>query len=285
MMPEDYDMLIDNPTKFLWETILFRKYKDLQKAPNSKVFRKGLKKYAEFGQYMGEIIQINKEFGIPDFFDPKAGIDNSGNGYELLFNIFRGIRGLSYDIRRTPDKVLAAIDALDSAFTIPRLERSKTNPNGSNDNACFDANPVLIGHTILSPKQFKKFYWPHFERIINYAVEQDKLIFIFVEGDSERFYDYFRELPEGHFALHVEQNDIFKMKKELPNVTVSGGMPVDLLGKASTKECVDYAKKLIDELGYDGKYIFSENKMMSFPHDCSRENLKATYEFVCDYRS
>ena len=59
-------------------------------------------------------------------------------------------------------------------------------------------------------------------------------------------------------------------------------MKVELLGNGTPQECVDYAKKLIDELG-DG-YIFSENKMLSFKNDCKRENLLAVREFVRDYR-
>ncbi|NLN97290.1 MAG: hypothetical protein GX127_02660 [Eubacteriaceae bacterium] len=284
MKPEDYDALISNPKKFLWETFLPRKFKYLKGSDSSDALRVGIQNYAKFGQFMGEVAQINEEFGIPDFFDPNGAILHWANGFEILFNMLRGIRGLSYDIRRNPDKVLAAIEAIDEVFAKPIMERTKGTPKGTNMNCSVDINPVLLAHTILSPKQFEKFYWPHFEKMIDYVTEEDKIVYIFAEGDSERFYDFFRQFPENRFALLVEQNDIFKMKKELPNLTVSGGMPVDLLGKATPKDCTDYAKKLIDELGYDGRYIFSEGKMISFPNDATRENLKATYEFVRDYR-
>lgn len=285
MEPEEYDALISNPKKFLWETFLPRKYKLLKSEDNAGDFRNMLMKYGEFGQFMGKISKMEgEEYGIPDFADPNAAIDYWGNGYEMLFCIFRGIKGLAYDIRRTPDKVLAAIEALDETFALPRLERGKQQPKGTNMNYCVDNNPVMLGHTILSPKQFEKFYWPHLSRLIDLAVNEDKLIYLFVEGDSERFYDFFQEFPKGHFAIHTEQNDIFEMKKRLPNVTVCGGMTSELLGSGTPQECVDYAKKLIDELGYDGRYIFSENKMISFKYDCRSENLKAVCDFVYNYR-
>ena len=47
---------------------------------------------------------------------------------------------------------------------------------------------------------------------------------------------------------------------------------------------VDYARKLIDELAYDGGYIFSTVKMLSFPQDAKRENLKAVCDFVYEYQ-
>ncbi len=61
-----------------------------------------------------------------------------------------------------------------------------------------------------------------------------------------------------------------------------GGMTTDLLGNGTKQQCIDYAKKLIDELG-DG-FIFSTNKMVSFRNDCKRENLLAVTDFVRNYQ-
>jgi hypothetical protein len=72
------------------------------------------------------------------------------------------------------------------------------------------------------------------------------------------------------------------MRKKLPNICFVGGMSTDLLGNGTEQQCVDYAKKLIDELG-DG-YVFSANKMISFKNDCKRENLLAVTEFVLNYK-
>lgn len=285
MEPEEYDALIDNPQKFLWETFMPRKYKYLQEKSNAPAFRNFLGKYGEFGQFLGKITQIKtEEYGLPNFDDMGAGVDYWGNGYEILFCVLRGIKGLSRDLRRMPDKVLAAIEALDETFAIPRLERAMQQPKGTNPETCVDINPVLLGHTILSPKQFEKFYWPHFERMNRYLIEQDKLAYIFVEGESQRFYEFFQQFPKDRVALQAEQNDIFEMKKQLPNVTVAGGMGCELLGRGTPEACVDYAKKLIDELAYDGKYIFTENKMLSFPNDCNADNLKAVCDFVSNYK-
>lgn len=284
MEKDDYTALINDPKKFLWSTLLPRKYTLLKNKDNSGDFRNFLGKYGEFGAFMGKMSQLLDDFGTPDLFDLNGPIDNCSNGYELLFNDLRGIKGLSYDIRRNPEKVSAAIEALDSIFTIPKLELSKIQPKGTTPNYCVDSNPVMLGHIILSSKQFEKFYWPHLKRTIDSANHYDKLFFIFAEGQSQRFYDYFQEFPKNHFAFLGEMNDIFEMKQKLPNITVVGGMTTDLLGKGTPQECVDYAKKLINELAYDGKYIFSANKMISFTYDCNRENLKAVSDFIANYK-
>ncbi len=281
---EDYPALIADPQKFLWNTILPRKYPLFKKENNSGDFRNFLDKFGEFGAFMGRITQLQNNLGIPDVCNPNGPIGYCNHGYEVLFTTLRGIRGLSYDIRRDPEKVLAAIEALDTVFAIPQLERSKKQPKGTSLDYCVDSNPVLLGHIILSQKQFEKFYWPHLKRTIDMANNYDKLFLVFAEGASERFYNYFQEFPQKHFAFLGEMNDIFEMKKKLRNVTVVGGMTTDLLGKGTPQQCVDYAKKLIDELAYDGKYIFSANKMISFTYDCTRENLKTVSDFIADYK-
>lgn len=286
MEEEDYDALIANPKKFLWEVYLPRKYKTLRDKDNSDLFRQFLGEYGKLGASVGRFGQmLQEEYGLAELANNVAVFDHWGNGFELLFNSMRGIKGLSYDIRRCPEKVEAAIEALDETFLKPRRERAMAQlTKGTSPEFAVDLNPVMLAHTILSPKQFERFYWPHIKCIADYALQEDKLVYLFVEGDSTRFYEFFQELPENRFAVHVEQNDIFDMKKKLPNVTVAGGMPCTLLGGGSPEQCVDYAKKLIDELGYDRKFILSEDKMMSYPADCKRENLKAVSDYIFAFR-
>ena len=86
-----------------------------------------------------------------------------------------------------------------------------------------------------------------------------------------------------YYSAILENDDIFEMKKKLPNITFAGGMPCELLYSGTKQQCIDYAKKLIDEVGYDGSYIFSQNRMVSFKNDCNAENLLAVNNFVREY--
>lgn len=284
MMDDEYDALCENPVKFLWEVFMPRKYKVLQKDDNANDFGNFLAEYGKFGGFMGNVTgMLIQEYGLPPLSDPQTPFDYWGNGYEILFCIMRGIKNLAMDIRRQPNKVKAAVDALDETFVTSRLNACKKY-KGSCPSAAFDLNPVLLGQTILSAKQFEELYFPYLNRVFDYAADYEKVGYLFCEGENARFFDFFRDIQPGTFAIHSELNDIFEMKKRMPNLSMAGGMPVDLLGHATPQECVDYAKKLIDELGSEGKYIFSENKMVSFPYDCKSENLKAVSEFVFEYR-
>lgn len=278
---EEYSQLIADPRKFIWEVIIPRKCHALEKNGDPTVFRRFVQEYNLNNEKLGERLEMLKEeFGVPELADYSCPLGVFSSGYEILFNFFRGIKGVSKDMRRDPDRFLEAIQALDAVFVLPALEasRGKIAP-GTSPEHCFDAYTLMLGHTILSPKQFERYYWPHLQRVKDYLTDNDKLGYFFIEGDSQRFYDFFNELPEKRCALHVEQNDIFAMKKQV-HCTLAGGMPVTLLGSGTREACVDYAKRLIDELAGDYGYIFSENKMVSFVNDCRRENYLAVTEYV-----
>ena len=84
--------------------------------------------------------------------------------------------------------------------------------------------------------------------------------------------------------MHLEQDDIFEARKQLPNICLAGGMLTELLGSGSKEQCTDYARKLIDEVGRDGGFILGQDKMLTFKGDCNPDNLKAVCDFVQDYQ-
>jgi hypothetical protein len=282
MEPEDYDPLIANPKKWLWEVFLPRKFKYLQnKGANLGSFRNFLQKFGEFGGYMGKIGSIvAEEYGWCDLFPLDTAYDAWGHGLELLFCAFRGIKGLSYDIRRIPEKVEAAIEALNEVILYPRVARAKVKyGKGTSENHCVDIFPVMFAHTIMSHKQFERFYWPYFEQFIKYVQEFDKIGFFYAEGDSTRFHDFYRQLPANRFGVLFDLDDIVQARKDLPNITIGGGIRASMLSSAAPEQCVDEVKRVMDVVAYDKKFVFSQHTMISFPMDCKPENLKA----VCDY--
>jgi hypothetical protein len=283
MEADEYDSLIANPVKFLWETIVPRYCKKINGPDAVKNFKAFLGENNQFGAHVAGIYETaSQQYGIPRYIDPIGPI-GLGNPCENLFLYLRGIRGFSLDIKRIPDKVEAAIKALHDVFCGSTVDRVKNGSVGTSPDFCFDGAFGLLAHTVMSRAQFERFYWPSMKLFSDLCVEKDKIGVIIFEGDCKRFWDLLRELPENRFCIHSEMDDIFEMKKALPNVAVAGGMRLDLLGYGTTGECVAYAKKLIDELGSDGRYIFSEQKMLTFKNDCKHDNLKAVSDFVSSY--
>lgn len=55
-------------------------------------------------------------------------------------------------------------------------------------------------------------------------------------------------------------------------------MPIELLGYGKPEECVNHAKKVIDEMG-DG-FILMPDRIQCTRNDAKRENLLAINEFL-----
>ena len=278
----EYDELILDPNKFIWEKLIPRKCHNIQKGRNGKTYIEGtfaFIKYVVAYNNLGPMLA--KKFGAVTLYDASAPFYLMV-GPDILVDFFRGIKGVSVDMRRMPEKVKAACLALDSVYE-PDMS-AYAGPDGHNTANAFDGVMAFLAHTIFSAKQFDTFFMPYIRKAADFAAAHDKTVLIFSEGSAERLYDLYRDLPAGYFCILPETDDVFKMKKELPNICIAGGMPSSILRSKSPEECVEYAKKLCDEMGADGGYIFSQDKMLSMPSDCRPENMKATCEFVYSYR-
>lgn len=280
---DELDELIADPMKFFWEKGMARKYpkwangtvevSDVQRAIDEQM--------AFMQYYMGVLKAMNEEYAMPAFTAPNG---VCYPGIDFLFNSIRGIRGLSVDMRKTPDKVDAAIKSLNKMFYDPGLVQLKAAPAGPDMNYCYDYDITLLSHTILNQKQFERYLWPDLKAVLDTLAEKGKTVRLFMEGSSRRFWEYFKDYPKGIITIHPEQDDVFELRKELPNCAILGGMPVSLLGNGTKKECVDYTKRLCDELGKDGGFILCQDKMVSFRNDANPENVKAVCDFVREYR-
>ena len=62
-----------------------------------------------------------------------------------------------------------------------------------------------------------------------------------------------------------------------------GGITSELMGGGTPDEVVALAQKLIDELGREGGFILTQDKMMSYRNDCTAENLHALCDFANGY--
>ena len=243
--------------------------------------QRGVDEQMAFMQYfMGIQKDMTDNYGMPGFTAPNG---FCYPGCDFLFNTIRGIRGLSLDMRKQPDKVDAAIKALNKTMFDPGLAQLKAAPAGPNLDYCFDYDITLLCHTILNQKQFERFLWPDLKALLDTLAQKGKTVRLFMEGSSKRFWDYLKDYPKGIITIHPEQDDVFEIRKELPNCAIMGGMPVELLGNGTAKECVDRAKRLCDELGKDGGFILCQDKMVSFRNDAKSENVKAVCDFVREY--
>jgi hypothetical protein len=272
MEQEDYRELVKNPMNFYYSKA-FKRY--CKSGITVGEIGNSVKEFCDFVDYVNRISdKLNNQYGAMKFT-----LYNITHPFDALFCILRGIRNTSLDVRRCKTQMKEAMDAMFAAEVEPMFKTFfETDYTG------FIA-PVMIsflGHSTLSVSQFEELYWPYVKKTMDMAVKYNKPVYSICESEMLRFSEFFQDIPKGILLFHLEQDDIFEIRKKLPNIALAGGMPLDLLGHGTKKECVDYAKKLIDTMG-DG-FVLSQNKSLCYHNDAKRENVLAVNEFARTYQ-
>ncbi len=279
--PEETDQFAANYYKFLWEVGMPRKFPWWGKDAPLSVIQNAYNEQNQFFAFSQHIRQVlYEDLGIP--------FNGAPNPYatismETVLAYVFGMRGVAIMMRRDKGKLHAVLDALDALFFTPQLEKLKQ-IEGPNLNYSFDYIAAILAHNFMNISQWEEFYWPYLKKVLDVLAEKKCNCVLFMEGSALRFADYFKDYPKGLITLLPEQDDVFELRKAMPNVAILGGMKNSMLGNGTKQECLDYAKRLIDELGADGGYLFSQDKMGSYRIDANPENLKAVCDFVLDYR-
>lgn len=285
MEADDYDEILRlGYHKFMYTKIVPKRAKNAQQLPNMPVIYDAAKELKNFQDMNQQVAALLTEYGVP----AKQSLSIPQVAIEALMNFTRGIKGLSLDLRRNYDKVCEVCDELDATvfrFDEETFAASATGKfDGQTPGCAFDMFYSILAHSILNPKKFERLMWPRIKKIGELAEKHDKTVYMHNEGNSEHLYDFLRDLPANRFTFAIEQNDIFRMKRELPNIIPQGGMLTSVLSSCTPEQVVDYAKMLIEKVGYDGRFIMAPDKMISFASDCSQENLHALCDFMEDFR-
>ncbi len=275
MQHEDYDKLINEGLfPFYFETAVVRKFEYTDRKTAITNIGKAAKEYLAFQQYGKNIKnKMIQEYGVPSIAVGKPTLPT-----EMLFCALRGIKGFSVDVRRDPERVKAALTIINEG-TYRQFKEMLD--NFQDDDTClFPVRITSLAHTVLNPRQFEQIYWPFYSQYLNDLAEKGLGAMLFIEGSMKHLVDFYQDIPAGKSVILLEQDDPFEMKKLLPNLTIAGGFPQTLLAKGTKEQCIDYVKKIEDELAYDGSYIFAFDKMISYPDDAKPENMMAISEYL-----
>ena len=264
MQVDDYDFIVQNG----WIAYIEKTY--------ARLVEKGMPVPVEkFGSRMGEAFEREMQdmdtweaMGVPTLFGFGPFIPLEG------FRFTRSFQMLIADLFRRPEKFLAAAEAsLDEQIPL-----GIKNFNAVKKTKKWGYLSIQIGMTtgsMLSPKQFDKFYWPFAQRLIRALVDADITPWLHCDSNWTPFLERFTELPKGKVVLDLDGlTDIFKAKAILRgHLCISGDVPAALLKLGTPQEVSTYCKKLIDIVGDGGGFILSSG--CSVPLDARLENVKA----------
>lgn len=269
---DEYDEFIASPFDCIVEKVLPRLYTALDTDPNNKAMTlaKAFKAHAdEFGNFRAVSAKLSQKYGFAEL-PGMPGMTEAP--FDFLADLLRGFRGASTDIRRIPDKVEAAVEAL-----IPILIKTGLPPVRTKYSATFI--PLHMA-PYMRPKDFERFYWPSFKKVVDALAEAGQSAFIFAEHDWMRYLDYLYELPENT-RIMFEFGDPKLAKEKLGKKHIlTGFYPVTLLKTGTKQECVDKAKEIIDVMAPGGKYYFAFDKTPITLDSVNVENLQAVLDYV-----
>lgn len=301
MKPNEYDLLMNDPTDFLLRVYLprvvgamepFAQFPQLasggfgydaamrlaqflvkpEVAQAIERLQRAAREWAEWQKKIPNLAREVEALGFPVATGPGGG----GAPFDQVMNSLRGMPGTMTDMFRQPDKLLELIDY----FLKRSLARIAAMPKREDSPRAFMATH-RGSDGFMSLKQFEKFYWPGLKKIILAVIEKGIVPCIFFEGDWTSRLEYLLELPKGKLMAHLDSTDIFKAKEILNgHICLRGNVPGSVLTAGSVQDVKDYCKKLIDVVGKDGGLVVCPRVV---PDMAKPENLHAMIDFTKEY--
>lgn len=217
-----------------------------------------------------------QELGFPmGFLD--GPITMASAPFDELSDTLRGMRGIFLDMRRRPDKLLAAIDKTRELLTKNALSDAK------NLGVRFAGSMLHRGSDgFMSLEQFEKFYWPSLKGMWLDLIDAGITPWVFYEGVWDQRLKYLAELPKGKTVGMFQSSDIFKVKEVLGDtMCIVGGMPNSMLQGGTVDQVRAFTKRLCLEVGKGGGYIMGPTigEMEGSKPELVKAWIDATKEF------
>lgn len=279
MQPDEYDLLIQDPTGYLMNVWLPKVVQDVVPLGQPATFRNnmsflkgGMNMLAYFMGFGTQNELLRKESGTVSAL---SGILKAP--FDIIADKLRGYKGLCMDMFMRPEKVLAACEAM--APHLLHVALSGADP----------AKNLPIGLWMhrgcvpfLSRQQFEKFYWPTLKWITEEIWKTGHQVLYYAEGDWDGNLDYFAQLPERSIVFQVDRSKPELCQEKLgEKFCLSGGLPNELLAFGTPQDVKDCCRKLIDLMGRDGGYIMDAAAIMQ--NEPKTENLRAMTEATREY--
>ena len=275
MTADEYDQLIANPTEFVVTTAWPRFMAGLAKPGSveyaTALFKAGLAQ-ATFGAFMmrrGQTLAL--ECGMPQ---PMSGFFLAP--FDALSDTLRDLKGIMRDMRRQPDKVVNACDAL--ATEMANLALNTADQTRRVPVFCPTHKAMF-----LNPKEFDTFYWPSLKKVLDIMIAAGHRVRLLLEGDWGPHIHHFLEFPKASLVLDIDgQGDIFRASEVVGHHhCLAGGLDDPILILGTPDKIREKVKHLCQTVGRKPGFIL--NGACNFPYDTKAENYKAVCEAVEEY--
>ncbi|MCL1913202.1 MAG: uroporphyrinogen decarboxylase [Eubacteriaceae bacterium] len=272
---DEYDEFIANPYDCLIEKILPRIYTNLDTDPLRRglIFAMALQANTNYRAERARMTAgLQEKYGF--FSNNPAHASRSLAPFDFISDYPRGFSNIVSDIKRYPEKVIAATEAV-----LPMLVHYAKPAVPSYMGAA-----GMPGHmpTFMRTPEFEKFFYPSFYKLIHATAENGQQFSVFCEDNWMRYLDHLYDLPQ-QTRLYFEFGDPQLTKDKLGKKHILGGFyPITLTKTGSKQQCIDKAKELVDIMAPGGNYWFCFDKSPLTLGSTNLENFYAVLDYVAE---
>ncbi len=302
MKEDEYDVLLDDPTDFLWRIFMPRAYNELEAFENfprlgglgrgfgfntvpvlaqalaQPEIAEAIAKLQEAGRelikWQPKMMAFNDELEKLGF--PMYNRAGAGAPFDLISDFIRGMRGSMLDLYRHPDKIHEVCERIVPGMISGGVAMVKAS---GNPRVFMALHRGADG--FMSLPQFEEFYWPYLLRVIKGLIEEDCTPCIFFEGNYDARIEYLFDIPEGKALAHFDSTDMFRAKEILgDHICFRGNVPASILQTGTPDDVKACVKELIDKVGKNGGLMVSSRSSLD---EVKPENLHAMIDFSHEY--
>jgi hypothetical protein len=302
MKEDEYDVLLGDPTEFLWRILMPRGYgelKALDKFPQLGGLSRGFgfntvsilatalaqpeiaEAVAKLQEAGRELIKWQPKMAAFDNELEKIGFPaynraGAGAPFDVLSDYIRGMRGSMTDLYRHPDKIHEVCERITPGMISGGIAAAKAS---GNPRVFMALHRGADG--FMSLKQFEEFYWAYLKRVIVGLIEGGCTPCIFFEGNYDQRIEYLFDIPKGKALAHFDSTDMFRARKILGNhLCFRGNVPASILQTGTTDDVKNCVKELVDKVGKDGGLMISARSSID---EVKPENLHTMIDFTKEY--
>ena len=210
--------------------------------------------------------------GVVDRCRDRGYVPVSGGGTTIPFECLCGGRSMEeffLDLHRIPDKVKAALDAMQPGLIQVGLDGARRS----------GIPAVWVGgwraaSAMLSPKMWNEFVFPYYLEMVTQLAEAGVVSVLHFDHDWTRDLSRLRELPARRCILNLDGwTDIRRAKEILgDHMAIMGDVPAPLLSTGTPDDIYAYVRDLVRDVGPTGLILCPG---CDAPIDAKPENMHA----------
>lgn len=278
MLEDEYGELIDDPYACILEKILPRQHSAFSLDDPVKRSNRIMMLQAENNRQISATSMIVGE--LTEKYGYYKGAPAGSGGftaapYDYLGDQLRSFSGISTDIRRRRNEIIAACESLLPLMFNLGLPKNPA-PEGI-------VGMPLHMPTYMREKDFTEVWLPTYLRLVQQYAARGIRTRPFHEHDWMRYLDIIQDFPAGTL-MAFEYGDPKTIKDKLgKKFLITGLYPINLIKTGTKDQVIDKAKEMLDIMLPGCGYVFGFDKGALMLSDLNLDNFKVLSEFLRDH--